>query len=172
MRRVAAVFLLGSTLPFRWAWISTAATQVRSAPKPPPKAPGFAPALPQALPCHAMPACWLLLLAACSCPVSCPVSCLTTAAAHTQGATLLFYAVTGYKFRPMRSNPYLRVSQEDEDEIRQFEMDAMVRDTALPPTPLRTLRLASWNRMANRLLANRQCGPVTKRFCFDARLAH
>lgn len=62
------VFLLGSTLPFRWAWISTAATQ---------------------------------------------------------GATLLFYAVTGYKFRPMRSNPYLRVSQEDEDEIRQFEMDAM-----------------------------------------------
>lgn len=47
-----------------------------------------------------------------------------------QGATLLFYAVTGYKFRPMRSNPYLRISQEDDDErveeeLRQIAMDHM-----------------------------------------------
>ena len=25
----------------------------------------------------------------------------------TQAATFLFYAVTGYKFRPMNANPYL-----------------------------------------------------------------
>ena len=35
-----------------------------------------------------------------------------------QLATFLFYSVTAYKFRPMSANPYLRISQEDEEELR------------------------------------------------------
>jgi len=48
--------------------------------------------------------------------------------AATQGATLLFYVITGYKFRPMPANPYLRISQEDEDDARELEMNAMETD--------------------------------------------
>ena len=40
----------------------------------------------------------------------------------TQAATFAFYAVTGVKFRPMRANPYLRISQEDEEELRELEL--------------------------------------------------
>lgn len=30
-------------------------------------------------------------------------------------ATLVFFVLTGYKFRPASDNPYLQLSQEDED---------------------------------------------------------
>ena len=33
-----------------------------------------------------------------------------------EGATLLFYVATGYKFRPREDNPYLPVSREQEME--------------------------------------------------------
>jgi hypothetical protein len=64
------VFLLGSTLPWRQAWLSTVATQA---------------------------------------------------------ATFLFYAVTAVKFRPMAANPYLRISLEDEEELRELELQALVQ---------------------------------------------
>ncbi|XP_068012100.1 protein GPR107 isoform X2 [Melanerpes formicivorus] len=38
-------------------------------------------------------------------------------------ATLLFFVLTGYKFRPAGDNPYLQLSQEDEDDL---EMEAVV----------------------------------------------
>ncbi|NXI45643.1 GP107 protein, partial [Galbula dea] len=38
-------------------------------------------------------------------------------------ATLLFFVLTGYKFRPASDNPYLQLSQEDEDDL---EMEAVV----------------------------------------------
>ncbi|NXR10368.1 GP107 protein, partial [Semnornis frantzii] len=38
-------------------------------------------------------------------------------------ATLVFFVLTGYKFRPACDNPYLQLSQEDEDDL---EMEAVV----------------------------------------------
>ncbi|NXG50302.1 GP107 protein, partial [Psilopogon haemacephalus] len=38
-------------------------------------------------------------------------------------ATLLFFVLTGYKFRPASDNPYLQLSQDDEDDL---EMEAVV----------------------------------------------
>ncbi|XP_076211899.1 protein GPR107 isoform X2 [Aptenodytes patagonicus] len=38
-------------------------------------------------------------------------------------ATLVFFVLTGYKFRPASDNPYLQLSQDDEDD---FEMEAVV----------------------------------------------
>ncbi|KFP82778.1 Protein GPR107, partial [Apaloderma vittatum] len=38
-------------------------------------------------------------------------------------ATLVFFVLTGYKFRPASDNPYLQLSQEDEDDL---EMEAVV----------------------------------------------
>lgn len=32
-------------------------------------------------------------------------------------ATLLFFVLTGYKFRPASDNPYLQLSQDDEDDL-------------------------------------------------------
>ena len=46
----------------------------------------------------------------------------------TQGATFLFYVVTGIKFRPMRANPYLRISQEDEEELRELELQQIAME--------------------------------------------
>lgn len=43
----------------------------------------------------------------------------------TQGATALFYAWTGYKFAPKDANPYLKLSQEDEDDLRDLESVAL-----------------------------------------------
>merc|ERR1740130_2424436 len=34
-----------------------------------------------------------------------------------EGATLLFYVATGYKFRPAEDNPYLKASSEDLEEF-------------------------------------------------------
>ena len=34
-----------------------------------------------------------------------------------EGATLLFYAATGYKFRPREDNPYLAVRAEELEEF-------------------------------------------------------
>ena len=65
------VFLLGSTLPWRQAWVSTVATQV---------------------------------------------------------ATFLFYLFTAMKFRPMAANPYLRISQEDEEELRELELQQIAME--------------------------------------------
>ena len=53
-----------------------------------------------------------------------------------QLATFLFYSVTAYKFRPMSANPYLRISQEDEEELRQ-----LVRRSPTRPGPLEPLIL-------------------------------
>ncbi|KAJ7407553.1 protein GPR107-like [Pitangus sulphuratus] len=38
-------------------------------------------------------------------------------------ATLVFFVLTGYKFRPASDNPYLQLSQDDEDDL---EMEAVV----------------------------------------------
>ncbi|KAI8517760.1 hypothetical protein Bbelb_037770 [Branchiostoma belcheri] len=40
-------------------------------------------------------------------------------------ATYVFFVMTGYKFRPASNNPYLQVSQEDED----IEMEEVVTET-------------------------------------------
>lgn len=37
-------------------------------------------------------------------------------------ATLVFFVLTGYKFRPASDNPYLQLSQDDEDDL---EMEAV-----------------------------------------------
>lgn len=37
-------------------------------------------------------------------------------------ATLVFFVLTGYKFRPASDNPYLQLSLEDEDDL---EMEAV-----------------------------------------------
>lgn len=37
-------------------------------------------------------------------------------------ATLVFFVLTGYKFRPASDNPYLQLSQEDDD----LEMESVV----------------------------------------------
>lgn len=38
-----------------------------------------------------------------------------------EGATLLFYLITGYKFRPADENPYLAVRTSDEgDDLEEF----------------------------------------------------
>jgi hypothetical protein len=34
----------------------------------------------------------------------------------TELATLVFFVITGYKFRPAADNPYLQVSADDDDE--------------------------------------------------------
>ena len=38
-----------------------------------------------------------------------------------EGATLLFYVATGYKFRPREDNPYLAVRAEEE--LEEFGLD-------------------------------------------------
>ncbi|XP_046362266.1 protein GPR107-like [Haliotis rufescens] len=43
-------------------------------------------------------------------------------------ATLIFFVVTGYKFRPASDNPYLQVPQESDDEI---EMEEVLTQTGL-----------------------------------------
>ena len=101
------VFLLGSTLPWRQAWATTVATQVRPpAPSPP------------------------------LCRGTLPLVCSRTHCTGQQLATFLFYSVTAYKFRPMSANPYLRISQEDEEELRQ-----LVRRSPTRPGPLEPLIL-------------------------------
>ena len=35
--------------------------------------------------------------------------------AITETATLFFFVLVGYKFRPVKTNPYLRLQQEDKD---------------------------------------------------------
>ena len=52
----------------------------------------------------------------------------------TQLATFLFYSVTAYKFRPMSANPYLRISQEDEEELRQLVRRSPTRPGPLEPS--------------------------------------
>lgn len=39
----------------------------------------------------------------------------------TELATLSFYVVTGYKFKPMDDNPYLKVELEDPDALDEFD---------------------------------------------------
>mmetsp|Transcript_5156 Transcript_5156/g.11383 ORF Transcript_5156/g.11383 Transcript_5156/m.11383 type:complete len:151 (-) Transcript_5156:224-676(-) len=41
----------------------------------------------------------------------------------TELATLSFYVVTGYKFKPAEDNPYLKVELEDPDELEEFGLD-------------------------------------------------
>ena len=36
--------------------------------------------------------------------------------AITETATLFFFVLVGYKFRPVKTNPYLKLDQEDKDE--------------------------------------------------------
>ena len=102
------VFLLGSTLPWRQAWATTVATQVRPTTLPPPLCRGTLPL----------------------------VRSRTHCTVDKQLATFLFYSVTAYKFRPMSANPYLRISQEDEEELRQ-----LVRRSPTRPGPLEPLIL-------------------------------
>ena len=40
----------------------------------------------------------------------------------SEGATLLFYVVTGYKFRPAEDNPYLPLKKGDDD-LEEFGID-------------------------------------------------
>ena len=96
------VFLLGSTLPWRQAWATTVATQVR-------------PTLPPPLCRGTLPFVRSRIALCCD---------------GQQLATFLFYSVTAYKFRPMSANPYLRISQEDEEELRQ-----LVRRSPTRPAP-------------------------------------
>jgi predicted phosphoribosyltransferase len=37
-------------------------------------------------------------------------------------ATLVFYVVTGYKFRPASNNPYLQIPQDSDDEVEMDEV--------------------------------------------------
>ncbi|XP_074464349.1 protein GPR107 isoform X1 [Larus michahellis] len=43
-------------------------------------------------------------------------------------ATLVFFVLTGYKFRPASDNPYLQLSQDDEDDL---EMEAVVTTSGI-----------------------------------------
>eukprot|EP00636_Phaeomonas_parva_P006110 CAMPEP_0118851136 /NCGR_PEP_ID=MMETSP1163-20130328/691_1 /TAXON_ID=124430 /ORGANISM="Phaeomonas parva, Strain CCMP2877" /LENGTH=465 /DNA_ID=CAMNT_0006783421 /DNA_START=139 /DNA_END=1536 /DNA_ORIENTATION=- len=40
-----------------------------------------------------------------------------------EAATLLFYVLTGVKFRPAEDNPYVKLSQEDDDDTEEFGLD-------------------------------------------------
>ncbi|CAN7937048.1 unnamed protein product [Ixodes hexagonus] len=51
-----------------------------------------------------------------------------------EGATLIFFVLTGYKFRPTQSNPYFRLSQEEE------EMEEVLTQTGLTENISKTLR--------------------------------
>uniref|UniRef100_V5H580 Putative g protein-coupled seven transmembrane receptor n=2 Tax=Ixodes ricinus TaxID=34613 RepID=V5H580_IXORI len=51
-----------------------------------------------------------------------------------EGATLVFFVLTGYKFRPTQSNPYFRLSQEEE------EMEEVLTQTGLTENISKTLR--------------------------------
>nr|XP_050024223.1 protein GPR107-like [Dermacentor andersoni] len=52
-----------------------------------------------------------------------------------EGATLIFFVLTGYKFRPTQSNPYFRLSQDDEE-----EMEEVLTQTGLTENVSKTLR--------------------------------
>ncbi|KAJ8792462.1 hypothetical protein J1605_019681 [Eschrichtius robustus] len=55
-------------------------------------------------------------------------------------ATLVFFVLTGYKFRPASDNPYLQLSQEEDD----LEMESVVLPSvqaAFSPFPVRRLSL-------------------------------
>lgn len=39
-----------------------------------------------------------------------------------EAATLAFYIITGYKFRPASNNPYLQVPQDSDDEVEMDEV--------------------------------------------------
>ena len=103
------VFLLGSTLPWRQAWATTVATQVR----------------PPSLCRGTLPFVRTLPLVRSRIALCCD---------GQQLATFLFYSVTAYKFRPMSANPYLRISQEDEEELRQLVRRSPTRPYPLEPS--------------------------------------
>ena len=41
----------------------------------------------------------------------------------TELATLAFYVVTGFKFKPADDNPYLAVNRDDPDQLEEFGLD-------------------------------------------------
>ncbi|XP_064457558.1 protein GPR107-like [Ornithodoros turicata] len=51
-----------------------------------------------------------------------------------EGATMVFFILTGYKFRPTPTNPYFRLNQEEE------EMEEVLTTTGLTETTCKTLR--------------------------------
>lgn len=52
-----------------------------------------------------------------------------------EGATLIFFVLTGYKFRPTQSNPYFRLAQDEEE-----EMEEVLTQTGLTENVSKTLR--------------------------------
>ncbi|XP_074654918.1 protein GPR107-like isoform X2 [Tubulanus polymorphus] len=59
-------------------------------------------------------------------------------------ATLGFFVVTGYKFRPISDNPYLIVPQEEED----FEMDEILTESGALDTVTKVVRTANGQKNA------------------------
>ena len=41
----------------------------------------------------------------------------------SEGATLLFYGVTGLKFRPAEDNPYLALQRQDDGDLEEFGLE-------------------------------------------------
>ncbi|XP_067416518.1 protein GPR108 isoform X2 [Emydura macquarii macquarii] len=46
-------------------------------------------------------------------------------------STLVFFILTGYKFRPASNNPYLQLPQEDEEEEEELQMNQVVTEAGL-----------------------------------------
>lgn len=42
----------------------------------------------------------------------------------TEAATLLFFCITGYKFRPAANNPYFILNNEEDDKKSSIEMSS------------------------------------------------
>lgn len=50
-----------------------------------------------------------------------------------EAAAFVFYAVTGYLFRPQPHNPYLVASIDDDDDVPLTSRDNAKQETELPP---------------------------------------
>ena len=47
-------------------------------------------------------------------------------------ATLVFFVLTGYKFRPASDNPYLQLSQEEDDLAERVQLQRQTRVVSHP----------------------------------------